>query len=126
MHPTKAPGPDGCHTLIFQKFWDIVGSEVIGVVKSWWTGNLDLQHINKTYFFLIPKLHDPKDLNDFHPIYCCNVIYKVISKVLANRLKPFLDSIISITQSAFILTQMITDNALVAFDTFHAMKRYKG
>ena len=62
-------------------------------------------------------------MTEFRPISCCNVLYKIISKTLANKLKPLLGDIISENQSAFILKRLISDNALIAFEIFHAMKR---
>lgn len=72
---------------------------------------------------LISKCEDPKRITKFRPISCCNVLYKIISKVMSNKLKPFLEQIISINQSAFVPKRLITDDALVAFEIFHAMKR---
>ncbi|KAL2933269.1 hypothetical protein RDABS01_016388 [Bienertia sinuspersici] len=123
MHPRKAPGPDGMHALFLQKFWHIIGPDVCAFVKSWWRGNVSLEGINETCIALIPKCSDPKYMKEFRPISLCNVSYKIISKTMANRLKPMLSSLISINQSAFVPKRLITDNALIGFEIFHAMKR---
>ena len=81
-----------------------------------------LKSINHTSITLIPKVKNQERVSEFIPISLCNVIYKVVSKVIANRLKPFLNSIISETQSAFIVDKLITDNVLIAFESLHHMK----
>jgi hypothetical protein len=79
--------------------------------------------VSDTAIVLIPKVQCPETLKDYMPISLCNVIYKVVSKCLVNRLHPILDGIISESQSAFIPGRMITDNALIAFECIHAIQQ---
>ena len=91
------------------------------VLSSLNSGSL-LKSINHTFISLILKVKNPERVTEFRPISLCNVIYKIISKVIANMLKPLLNSIISKTQSAFIAGRLITDNVLIAFELLHHMK----
>ena len=75
-------------------------------------------------FALVPKVANPELVSEFHPISICNVLYKIYSKVLANRLKKFLPSLITEHQSAFTKERLISDNIMVAFETLHHMKQH--
>ena len=81
------------------------------------------ESLNTTFITLIPKIKHPKKVVDFRPISLCNVIYKLISKVVVNRLKKFLAQAIPESQSDFLSRRLITDNILVAFETLHYLKR---
>ncbi|XP_042964646.1 uncharacterized protein LOC122298864 [Carya illinoinensis] len=102
MGSLKSPGPDGFGACFFQSFWHIVGSDVCGSVLQFLNGGRLDEGLNYTYIALIPKVSDPKSVNEFRPISLCNVVYKLIAKTLANRLKKVMDAIISRNQSAFI------------------------
>ena len=121
MGPTKALGPDGINALFYQKFWHVVGDTVVLAMLDFLNNGNMLPKINHTNIVLIPKNRNPVKISDFRPISLCNVIYKIISKVLANRLKQVLPQIISPTQNALVLGRLIIDNVLVAFETLHTM-----
>ena len=101
MAPLKAPGPDGMPPLFFQSFWPLIGDDVSKAVLDCLQSCHIPKEFNYTYVTLIPKVKNLENLFEFGPINLCNVIYKLISKVLANRLKPLLPFIVSENQSAF-------------------------
>jgi hypothetical protein len=84
------------------------------------------QGVNDTAMVLIPKKDEQELLKDFRPIPLCNVIYKVVSKCLMNRLRPLLQDIIALMQSVFVPGRMITVNALIAFECLHAIRNGNG
>ncbi|KAL0409776.1 UNVERIFIED_CONTAM: hypothetical protein Sradi_1912000 [Sesamum radiatum] len=119
MAPLKSPGPDGMPPIFFQSFWHIVKQDVVSCVLTFFNSYVSPVGLNHTYITLIPKCKQPEYLHQFRPISLCNVVYKIASKAIANRLKTHLDRIISPTQSAFVLGRLITDNILLAFEINH-------
>ncbi|EEE59262.1 hypothetical protein OsJ_11281 [Oryza sativa Japonica Group] len=126
MGAHKAPGPDSFTVGFYQAHWETIGPSVTRAVLNFLNGGELPEAINQTTLVLTPKVKHPQDLKNFRPISLCNVVYKLCSKVLANRLRVFLDEIISAEQSAFVPGRLITDNVLVAYECTHYLKRKKG
>lgn len=110
----KAPGPDGYNSWFFKKSWSVTSPSVLAAVKEFFTTGQLLQQLNHTVLALIPKSHHATEVGDFRPIACCNVLYKLISKIIATRLAAVLDSIIDLAQSAFVEGRNISDNVHLA------------
>jgi hypothetical protein len=120
-----APGPDGLNAKIFQAHWDIIGNDITQVAIHILNNGGNPAIYNDTYICLIPKHKNPTTPADFRPIALCNVILKIITKTIANRIKEILPEVISPQQSAFLPGRLITDNTLLAFETFHHLKHNK-
>lgn len=101
----------------------MVGQDVVAVVQRFFENGCVDDQLIQTNIALIPKKKHPQFMTDIRPISLCNVVYRIISKVLANRLKRIIDSVISDTQIAFIPGRLITDNIMIAHELIHFMKR---
>ena len=119
----KAPGPNGIPAFFFQHFWDIVKPDVISTIQVFFHSGSLGRSLNHTLITLVPKIGFPQEVSHFRPISLCNVLYKVISKIMVNRLKPFMDSIISPYQNAFIQGRNISDNILLMRLWIHIERR---
>jgi hypothetical protein len=86
MSPHKAPGPDGFTTSFFQKHWALVKDSVTEAVLGFLNGGPMSRVVNHTVLVLTPKVANPQELTQFRPLSLCNVIYKICSKTMANRL----------------------------------------
>ena len=115
----KAPGPDGMPAIVFKRHWHFMGDRVVEEVLAFLNGGDIPLGWNDTMVVLIPKVKSPSRIKDLRPISPCNVLYKVVSKVIANRLKTILPDLISQNQSAFVPGRLITDNILMAFEVSH-------
>ncbi|KAL0302569.1 UNVERIFIED_CONTAM: hypothetical protein Sangu_3093000 [Sesamum angustifolium] len=114
----KAPGPDGFSSGFFKAAWPVVGGEVSNAIIDFFkTGRL-LKQLNATLLTLIPKVRTPNSVAEFRPISCCNVIYKVITKILVSRIREILELLISPSQNAFVPGRLISDNVLLAQELF--------
>ena len=125
MTPLKAPRPDGMLQLFYQNYWNLAGMDITQSVLSFLNSTSLSQHLNHTFITLILKVNKPELVFEFRPISLCNVLYKIFSKVLANKLKRILPKIITTEhQSAFTKNCLISDNIMVAFETLHSMQHH--
>lgn len=90
MNPTNAPGPDGMSPIFFQKYWHVVGELVTSAALDALNSSYFPASLNHTYITLIPKKKSHSKVCDYRPISLCNVVYKLIAKVISNRLKNWL------------------------------------
>lgn len=126
MDPNKAPGSDGMTVFFFRQYWAIVGRDGIAAVQEFFSSGWLLPQLNHTNLVLIPKVDNPSLVGQFRPISLCNVIYKIISKILTERIKVVLPKLISPYQLAFVKGRLLQDNYIVAAEVFNGMNHKRG
>ncbi|GJT58152.1 protein LAZ1 [Tanacetum coccineum] len=122
----KALSPDEYTSILFKCGWDVVGLDVCNAICDFFDNGQILKEINHTFLALIPKVTTPLKVNDYHPILCCNVIYKCISKILTNRIMEGIKEVVSENQSAFVPGRRISYNILITQELIHNYHRYRG
>jgi hypothetical protein len=95
------------------------------VVEESRASGVVLPALNATFLTLIPKEERVTNPKHFRPIALCNVVYKIITKVIANRLKPILTHVISKEQAGYVEGRQITDNIILAHEVIHSLKTSK-
>ncbi|KAJ3687164.1 hypothetical protein LUZ61_016328 [Rhynchospora tenuis] len=101
LSPDRAPGPDGINARFIQSNWHTLKPMVLQQVHQFFSTKTMDKDIAKSNLILIPKKDYPQLVSDYRPISVCNVIYKIISKLLSRRLRPVIPTLVSFTQTAF-------------------------
>ena len=123
MASLKSLGQDGMPSIFYQWYWPRIGGDIANVALFCLNSGKIISSLNHTFLTLIPKVKSLDKVFDFQPIALCNILYKLISKVLVNRLKKIMPLIIFESQSAFQVDKAILDNILVTFEILHHMKQ---
>jgi hypothetical protein len=126
MASDKAPGLDGYIGVFFKSTWQIVKHDILAAINYFSQQHSQhLKQLNSAHMVLLPKKLDAETLQDFRPISLTHSIAKLLSKLLANRLAPFLNELVSRQQSAFIKKRSIHDNFLYPQNLIKALHRAK-
>ena len=118
----RSPGPDGWPVEFYLHFFDLLGPTLVHMVDMTRISGFIPPSLNSTFITLIPKKDKPRTFADFRPISLCNLLYKLIAKVIACRLKPFLDLGISHEQFGFLKYRQITEPIGIVQEVLHSVK----
>ncbi|GKA89823.1 RNA-directed DNA polymerase, eukaryota [Tanacetum coccineum] len=119
----KSPGPDGYTFEFFKKYWGFIGIDFCEAVEHFFNNGAFAKGCNSSFIALIPKIMDAKLVTDFRPISLIGCVYKVVTKILANRLAMVISNIVSNTQSAFVSERQILDGPFIINEVLHWCKR---
>lgn len=120
LGPDKAPGPDGFNAKVVQLNWAAFKKPIMAEVDEFFSTGHMKSYISRSNLVLIPKNESAARVNEYRPISICNLIYKLISKLILTRLKPFISGCISQAQTAFVPGREISENIVLLREVLHS------
>ena len=126
LPPLKAPGPNGFHALFFQNNWHVMDQSIIQTIQ----GIFEQLRIPPTWghtnLVLILKVAHPENITQFRPISLCNTLYKLVSRILMQCLKPYMAEIINPCQAGFVPGHRTSDNIILVQEVIRTLRYRKG
>ena len=126
MKPYKAPSVNGLHAGFFQRFWLLVRDLDKKKIRDIFERQEMPAFLNQTLIVLIPKQLGPEVVGHYRPISLCNTVYKIVSKILVQTLRPLLPSLVLPMQAAFLEGRRSADNVIIAQELIYSLKSRKG
>ena len=121
----KAPSPGDFTTNFFHACLSTIKEEVLDIVEEFWKTSKILKYFNSTFLTLIPKENGADSASKFQPVALCNVIFKIITKTISNRLKTILSNLVPKEQSGYIECRQILDGIILSHEIIHSLKDTK-
>jgi hypothetical protein len=125
FYKDKSPGPGGWTVEFFTLFFDVVGDDLLDLVEDSRIRGKIQKSLNSTFLALIPKKNSPRTFGNYKPITLCNICYKLISKVITNRIKPILSRDLLAGKLGFLKGKQILDVVGMTHECIHIIKKKK-
>ncbi|WOL04577.1 mitochondrial import receptor subunit TOM40-1-like [Canna indica] len=125
MGKDKALGPDGLSAEFFIATWSIISGDITRVLNELMFENGEMERVNKSFIILIPKVNGANTISQFRPISLTTSIIKILSKILATKLKRHMDTLVDDTQCVFLKGRSKVDSYVTAYEIAHLCKRRK-
>ncbi|GKU87915.1 hypothetical protein SLEP1_g2242 [Rubroshorea leprosula] len=126
MGPWKALGPDGLHVAFFQQFWDLIKDKLCHEIRLVFSMGIISEAWNASLIALVPKVQNPESISQFRPIGLCNVVYKIVTKLIVLRLRGLIGDLISPLQTSFIPGRKGIDNVLILREFVYSFSKKRG
>ncbi|KAK3188217.1 hypothetical protein Dsin_027778 [Dipteronia sinensis] len=123
MDPSSAPGPDSFPGSFYQVFWELVSHEVVNFVQHFFINSWLLPNLNSNFVALIPKIPEACLISQFRPTVLANFLFKIIPKIMADRMGKIVSRIITKHEAAFIKGGSITDCIAMVLEGVHMLDR---
>lgn len=120
MEPDKAPGPDGFSIHFYRICWELIKPDLLKMIRGFMRKAKVGGGINSTFLALIRKETNRGSFDRYRLISLCNSSYKIVAKLLANRIKPLLQKLISPSQGGFVKGRHILDNVIQVQEALHS------